>query len=256
MSYLEILKEACDSLGEGYFELLSSLLAPHLGEDPFTRLFDDPSGFIRSLRVALGGEADRFLVALAATLKQRGVDVNARSLERTLEIGDREKVRALFESASTSTPLESGYRELMLKQLEGLSVSRKRRVAISSLLLGVVTFSLVYLIASILGDYLTQETLNNILIIGLIASAALSIENYLINIPGVPRAQLNVRVRVLDASALKRSRIPELAEAILKSNGSVDIVELSRATSVPLTDLISEMILLQRDGAIKLEPRR
>ncbi|MEM2218973.1 MAG: hypothetical protein QXU50_02575, partial [Candidatus Korarchaeum sp.] len=123
-------------------------------------------------------------------------------------------------------------------------------------LLGVVTFSLVYLIASILGDYLTQETLNNILIIGLIASAALSIENYLINIPGVPRAQLNVRVRVLDASALKRSRIPELAEAILKSNGSVDIVELSRATSVPLTDLISEMILLQRDGAIKLEPRR
>ncbi|MCS7102874.1 MAG: hypothetical protein NZ992_03210, partial [Candidatus Korarchaeum sp.] len=147
MSYMEVFREACESLGEGYFELVRSLLSPHLGEDPFARIFDDPSAFLRSLRVALGSEADNFLVALATTLKQRGVDVNARSLERMLESGDRARVRILFESISNVTPLEINYRELLLKQLSELSVSRRRRVVMSSLLVGAIAFFLVYLIS-------------------------------------------------------------------------------------------------------------
>lgn len=253
MSYLELFREACESLGEGYFELVRGLLSPHLGDDPFAKVYEDPREFLRSLRVALGGEADSLLAALAATLKQRGADVNARSLERILESGDRGRVREIFERAYV-TPLELSYRELMIRQLNGLLVSRRRRVIASSLLLALITLSLVFLMTMVLRDYLSRETVNGIMILGVIVSAALAAENYLINQAGAPKARLRLRVRVLNAPALARTRIPELASAFEGREAlRLDLVELSRATSVPLPDLVGEMVRLQREGAIRME---
>lgn len=246
-------REACESLGEGYFELLRGLLSPHLGEDPFSRVLDDPRGFLRSLRVALGSEADSFLAALASTLRCRGAEVNAKSLESTLESGDRARVRALFESAGAN--LLEGYRELVLNQLSGLYASRRRRIVLSSLLLGAITFSLIYLITLMLRDYVAEQTLGFILMIGSIISVALALENYMINTSGVPKALFLVRVRVVDASSLSKTRLPELIESI-RGSGEFDLIELSRATSIPLPDLMRELLYLQREGAVRLEFRR
>ncbi len=254
MSYREVFREACESMGEGYFELVRGLLAPHLGEDPFAKVLDDPSEFLRYLRIALGSEADRLLASLAVTLRQRGADVNLRQLERILEIGDRARVRALFSKVSNATPLEANYRELILRQLDGLSARRRKRVILSSLLLALAVFSLIYLMTLMLSDYIAREALNGILVVGLIVSAALALENYMINVTGAPKAQVSVRVRVMDASALGKARIPELAGAIRDLvDSEIDLIELSKATSIPLPDLISEMVRLQREGAVKLE---
>lgn len=253
MPYDEVFRSACESLGEGYYEIVKGLLAPHLGRDPFSVALEDPRKFYQTLKMTLGSEADMLIASLSATLKERGARVDRKSLERAFESGDRERVRDIFAAAGLG-PLEVEYRDFLIKQFDALRSSRKRRVALSSVLLGLATFLLVYLMAEVLREYISSF-FNGMLVLGSLAALSLAIHNYLINIPSVPRAGLRVRLRVQNPSALNKSRLPELIQALGNESGSVslDLAELSRSSAVPLADLVNEVMRLQREGVVRVE---
>jgi|GEM_PF-1760989 len=249
MSVEEILKLVFESLGEGRYERARDLLTQRFGRDPSSVLLEDPSRFLSGLRDSLGREAEDFLVAMAAVLRARGLDMNKEKLEELLR-GDRERVRSIFlkEGSGGDT-----YGKLLANRLDEIRRRRIRIAILSSILLGVGIFLFIFLLVLALGYYIPPNLRTGVLSLGAIISITLAIQNYLINMPKTPSGGFPIKITILDPEALRGSILSALSYRRPGETVEIDIVKSSIDLSVAPTELINEIHRLMREGKITIK---
>jgi len=249
MQVEETLKLVFESLGEGRYERARELLAQRLGKDPSSVLLEDPSLFLRVLRDSLGREAEDFLIAMAAVLRARGLDMNKEKLEELLK-GDKERVRSIFLNERSRGDI---YGKLLANRLDEIRRRRIRIAILSSILLGVGIFLFISLLVLALGYYIPPNLRTGVLSLGAIISITLAIQNYLINMPGASSRGLWIEIVVLDPEALRGSMLSALSDRRSGETVKIDLAKSSVDLSVTPAELVNEIHRLMREGKITIK---
>jgi len=249
MQVEEILRLAFESLGEGRYERARDLLNRKLGRDPSSVLLEDPSGFLSALRDSLGREAEDFLVAMAAILRARGLDIDKGKLEELLK-GDKERVRSIFLNEGFGGDI---YGKLLASKLDEIRRRRIRITILSSILLGVGIFLFILLMVLALEYYIPPNFRTGVLSLGAIISIVFAIENYLINMPKAPSGSFSIKITVLDPEALRGSLLSALSYRRPGETVEIDTLKSSMELSVTPTELLSEIHRLMREGKIAIK---